>query len=578
MPNNKLDHESSLNTGTGGFNIDDKVQTFDVGVETYDQSKVTFTHGKVAADAGFLGPDGKPADLSIGTKKTLSDYLSNLTRAKGKQGQPDGLPRRENRYPVGEIGGSKEVSLVDALGKSPGIYSTDPTYYATSTTGGPAMSSRKGHPPAPDYKNEAAWDARFARGVSSNLPIDKNVTVDGHDLLPNSIKKSGNPAAADGFGHSKMNFEGLNPVNPAAIYTNLLLTNRFTQQQPNIYPATDDSLYPNYENSLKNSGAGGDGKENINYKQFVKGYDKGTSQKPTGARSFSIGQLAQVGTILGIRAGGELNSNESMSTSGMNVEETTAILPGSAQSGLTKIRLGLLEAKDVLNSLTDDSAIQGSQLVSIAPDLGDSIEGASWGSLNSALDQYSGASNFGMMLLSAAMIVATTVVIEIFSEIVVLFTTPSLSTATGKGGMSAKDSNDIISDYQDSQGRRYIGSSSRRSAPGGIDIKSLLNIARTNNDYFLCARTGVFAFFGLPRDSSDDASSLLNSVKTPEHTVVQARAFLRSFLVIADSIGLVQVFFEQGKRATQIGGGGEDSLNALGREGQVVHQVLVCGT
>ena len=183
MPNNKLDHESSLDTGTGGFNIDDKVQTFDVGVETYDQSKVTFSHGNVTAAAGFLGPDGKPADLSIGTKKTLSDYLSNLTHAKGKQGQPDGLPRRANKYPVGEIGGSNEVSLVDALGKSPGIYSTDPTYYATSTTGGPAMSSRKGRPPAPDYKNEAAWDACFVRGASSNLPIDGKVTVDGHDLL-----------------------------------------------------------------------------------------------------------------------------------------------------------------------------------------------------------------------------------------------------------------------------------------------------------------------------------------------------------------------------------------------------------
>jgi hypothetical protein len=543
MPNNKLDHESSLDTGTGGFNIDDKVQTFDVGVETYDQSKVTFTHGKVAADAGFLGPDGKPADLSIGTKKTLSDYLSNLTRAKGKQGQPDGLSRRENRYPVGEIGGSKEVSLVDALGKSPGIYSTDPTYYATSTTGGPAMLSRKGHLPAPDYKNEVAWDASFVRGASSNLPIDGKVPVDGHDLLRKSTKESGK-SAADGFGHYKVNFEGLDPVNPAAMYTNLLLTNRFTQQQPNIYPATDNSLYPNYENSLKNSGAGGDGKENINYKQFVKGYDKGTSQKPTGARSFSMGQLAQIGTILGIRASGEPNSDNPMSTAGMNVEETTAILPGSSQSGLAKIRLGLLEAKDVLTHLTDDSAIQGSQLVSITPDLTDSIEGASWGSLNSALDQYSGASNFGMMLLSAAMIIATTVVIAGIPAIIVARTPGDpMAGATGQGGK-----NDPAARASDR--RLPIGSSTQRSAPGGVDIKSLLNIARTNNDYFLCVRTGVFAFFGLGDFTNGSQvgaallSALVNSVKTPEHTVIQARAFLRSFLVIADSMKSVVAAFE----------------------------------
>lgn len=539
MPNNKLDHESSLDTGTGGFNIDDKVQTFDVGVETYDQSRVTFTHGNVTAAAGFLGPDGKPADLSIGTKKTLSDYLSNLTHAKGKQGQPDGLPRRENRYPVGEIGGSKEVSLVDVLGKTPGIYSTDSSYYATSTTGGPAMSSRKGHPPAPDYKNEAAWDARFVRGASSNLPIDGKVTVDGHDLLRKSTVKS-DTSAADGFGHSKVNFGGLDPVNPAAMYTNLLLTNRFTQQQPNMYPATDGSLYPNYESSL----TGATGKENVNYKQFVKGYDKGTSQKPTGARTFSIGQLAQVGTILGVRAGGEPNSNESMSTSGMNTEETSAILPGSSQTGLTKIRLGLLEAKDVLDSLTDDSAIQDSQLVSITPDtFGDSTEGASWGSLNSALDQYSGASNFGMMLLSAALITATTVVIAGISGFVAAVSGASPASATGQGGKNDPKSRGV-------DRRLPIGLSTRRSAPGGIDIKSLLNIASTNNDYFLCVRTGVFAFFGLGDFTNGSEvgtallSDLVNSIKTPEHAVIQARAFLRSFLVIADSMNSVVSAFK----------------------------------
>ena len=50
------------------------------------------------------------------------------------------------------------------------------------------------------------------------------------------------------------------------------------------------------------------------------------------------------------------------------------------------------------------------------------------------------------------------------------------------------------------------------------------------------------------------------------------------FLVIAHRIGLMQMLFEQGKRATQIGGGGLHGLYALGCEGQVVHQVFVGGT
>ena len=50
------------------------------------------------------------------------------------------------------------------------------------------------------------------------------------------------------------------------------------------------------------------------------------------------------------------------------------------------------------------------------------------------------------------------------------------------------------------------------------------------------------------------------------------------FLVVGHSIGLMQMLFEQGKRAAQIGGGGQHGLNALGREGQVVHQVFVGGT
>ena len=40
----------------------------------------------------------------------------------------------------------------------------------------------------------------------------------------------------------------------------------------------------------------------------------------------------------------------------------------------------------------------------------------------------------------------------------------------------------------------------------------------------------------------------------------------------------MQMLFEQGKRAAQIGGGGQNGLNALGREGQVVNQVFVGGT
>ena len=530
--------ESSLDTGTGGFNIDDKVQTFDVGIVTEKQSTVTYSPGNVTTNAGFIGHDSKPLDISVGTKNTLAHYLSNLTHGNvGIGSKPDTFKRRPNAYPIGEASDTtayKSISITGPNGETPsfGTYSSDGNFSSNSSGGGFAPGNTG--PAMRTLSPDALKLDKFARGGSKSVVIGDG-EANGHGLLRSATTQENfdKAFAVDVTGKFPTT---LDETMPAGAYTTALLNNRFTSQQP--MSGTPEA---HYENSVINT-------EGMNHKQFVHGYTKGVSAIPDTARKFSMGQLAQIGTILGIRASGEPNSDNPMSTAGMNVEETTAILPGSAQSGLAKIRLGLLEAKDVLNHLTDDSAIQGSQLVSIAPDLGDSVEGASWGSLNSALDQYSGASNFGMMLLSAAMIIATTVVIAGFSEIVAFIKKLSNPNPTflGEGGKLKA----LTFDRQDSQQRRYVGSSSRRSAPGGIDIKSLLNIARTNNDYFLCARTGVFAFFGLGDFTNGSQigaallSALVNSVKTPEHTVIQARAFLRSFLVIADSMKSVVTAFK----------------------------------
>jgi hypothetical protein len=530
--------ESSLDTGTGGFNIDDKVQTFDVGIVTDKQPTATYSPGSVTANAGFIGPDSKPLDISHATKTTLAQYLSNLTNGKvGIGSKSDAFQRRPNAYPIGgstDTSAYKEISITGPNGATPslGTYSPDGNFSSESSGGGFAPGNTG--PAMRTLSKDAVTLDKFVRGGSKGDVLGPGEAT-GHGLLRSATDQENfdNAFAVDVTGKFKTT---LSESMPAGAYTTALLNNRFTNQQP---MSGKPEAY--YENSVINT-------EGMNHKQFVHGYTKGVSAIPEAARKFSMGQLAQVGTILGIRASGENNANETMTTAGMTIEETTAALPGVAQLAVTKIRMGLLEAKDVFDSLKDDSAIQNSQLVSIGSE---SNESASWGVLNNALDQYSGASNFGMMLLSAALIIATTVVIAGFSEIIVLieknFDVGGKGSSSGKGG-----SNDVTmsSIYTDSQQRRYIGTSSRRSKSGGVDVKALLNIARTNSDYFLCIRTGVFAFFGLGDFTSGSEvltvgrNALLDSITAPEHPVVQARAFLRSFLVIADSMKSVVSAFK----------------------------------
>lgn len=487
-------------TGTGGFEIGGKLQTYDVGVVSDKQSSVDFSHGSLNVKKGFTGPNGKPADISNGTKRTLADYLSNLTR--GKEGQPDGFIRRPNTFTVGEVGQDyNEISLVGPNGVTPQINTEGPWAKPADS---PAMTSKS------DNVQATGFD-KFAPGGSS-VALD---AINGNGLLRDAAPKN-----IDGKFMTQ-----LVDSTPVEKYTTSLLNNRFNSLQSQ--GGSIDALYES-----KNA--------DINSKQFVRGYDKGSSALPTGHRLYSMAQLAQVGTVLGIRASGERGANNAGMNSSDKTTEAEAILPGLAQIGVTKIRSSLLEAKDVIDNLAEDAAIGPEQLVNIDDNtFGDGS--GSWGTLNNVFDQYSGASNVGMMLLSLSLLVGIEVIVGGFSELLFLITKPS----------DPKSNEQAVTQISV---RLPIGSSSVRGGTASIgntnvDIYSLLNIARTKNNYFLCVRTGVAAFFGLgDLKSGEDigkaaAAALTTSLLNPEHPVVQARAFTRSFLVIADALkGVVSAF------------------------------------
>lgn len=109
--------DGQLDTGTGGFELDHKVYTYDVGVPDADGgAQGKFSPGKIKVD-------NSKKDLSKPTKKTLAEYLSDVTLGKA------GSSPTSNKYPIDRTV-RPEVSLLDEKG-NPHPKPTNPENDAT---------------------------------------------------------------------------------------------------------------------------------------------------------------------------------------------------------------------------------------------------------------------------------------------------------------------------------------------------------------------------------------------------------------------------------------------------------------
>ncbi len=486
-----------INTGPGGFAIDGQLYTFDVGVADADGgSQGAYVPG-VDVSAALVDSTGAPKDLSTPTLVTLGQYLSNVTMGL------EGSTPVANRYPVDNTV-KKPTTLVDPHGYPAPLES--PVNNADTFTGGDetviAYSTS-------EYPTIASL---IKKGLSSNN------TIDGHDLLagiPGTVNLTAMPNQ----------LAGANAVNPKPItghpltdnvvtpyVSAVLLNNRFASagtNQQNPYANFDiANPVPSYNPALATQGILGD-------------YDPGS---PT----VTMGRLASIGGLLTLRAAGTVGATAPGADPNSLALQASALLPGTAQLGVTQINNQVLLASDILSTLTTDEVPDANVL---------SIGGQSWGVLNTTEDPFSGTDALGMLGLSVALVAGLVVVIDALSALMSAVT-PGTKMPT-----------------HDPQGRYAVGQyyngtkAGQQQAAGGLggavnaianlNFGALLGIQPTFFPLATAMQTGLNAFFGLPQNGGilgQLAGAAVSSADSPGFNVVVARAIIRSSITVTNAL------------------------------------------
>lgn len=475
MPN-----KPTIDTGTNGFDVDGKTYTYDTGLsEDAGGAQGNTDHGNVNVD-------GSTKDLTKKTKTTLAQFMSDTT--KGLKGPSKATP---NRYPVDP--GSNDFNTSGDKGNP------------TPTPGAPDNSVSFAPVPPDVYTPQYTTLRPSIKKGKSSAPA-----FDGNDVLPGLVGDStyvapvGNPKGdapltkLPAAGHKDTS----NVVKP---YVSAILSNnRFTDTSRwvNVDPLTPPA---NYDPTLRH------------------GLKLGTS---TGGDTVSLDRLAQVGPILTMRAGLELNSGERGFNANSTAGDASALLPGAAQLALTRVEQKLLLAKDVLDSLTNEE-VPGADIISPG--------GSSWGALNNTEDQFAGVGAVGMAALSTALVAGLLLVIDGFSTVLGMITSPPKHPT------------------RDSQGRYALGSyygGLKKKSDGGLlgsatallnlDIGQLLGIQPTVYPFSVALKKGSSAFFGID-DSGGVLSQLGGAISnslTPNagFNAIVARTIVRSSQTILDQL------------------------------------------
>jgi hypothetical protein len=232
----------------------------------------------------------------------------------------------------------------------------------------------------------------------------------------------------------------------------------------------------------------------------------------------SMGRLAQVGTALSLRASQELNSSKATNNPTGGAQEAAALLPGINQLGASKVNVVLLEARDVLETLTSKEAPSGTYT---------NISESSWGALNNVDDQWSGITALGMIALSVALTAAITL---LFSVLGTLF-----GLIKGSSGSARNISGRYV------LGRNHVTKNADPNAfPPALppDIGALLGLKGTVFPFSACVSKGTKVFFGI-----DDSGGLLGALtsglksaaQTPGYNSIVARTIIRSSLTVIES-------------------------------------------
>lgn len=416
----------------------------------------------VNADSGDVSVDNSKKDLSKGTKETLSRYLSNLTR--------------NNRYSLDAQ--AEELKLTTDKGLPAPVVETNNTERFTAK----AALQQPYDVPQDLRKGERLFD-KISDPVG-NLGINKGKAFppadNGNDVLPGI--KGGDPTKP-----------GTLPSSISGYVSTVLSNNRFTATAQAV---VSDPIRP--------------------------GNDYNPTMIHPKYGEISAARLAQVGTALSLRSSQELGASDDGNNPSGGGQEARSLLPGFNQLGAARINTSILEARDVLETLTEDSISEGNT-TSIAP-------GGSWGSMNNVQDPYSGITAVGMIALAAALTAA----------IVVLFEGLGFLLSLVKGGDKTGPAKNFDGRYALGRYNLVQGPDPNAFPPTSFppDIGALLGIRPTIHPFASAMTTGVNTFFGI--DTSGGllgrvTSGLQSSAEAPGFNAIVARSIIRSTLTVIDS-------------------------------------------
>lgn len=198
-------------------------------------------------------------------------------------------------------------------------------------------------------------------------------------------------------------------------------------------------------------------------------------------------KLAQVGTGLLQRAAAEIPAWIANPDSKFNptsdIAELGALVPSVAQLGILKVNNALLEAKDVLNSLSgvsttgeisgEEEALVEDSLTSIAP-----FDGQSWGTFTTPSELYDDPSSIGLAITMILLVIAISLLFGLFEF--------ANNTQTVKSNSKG----------QLTLGKfKYVSSDDGGFASTIFNLENTMGIRPTNNTFATCLGVGAKAFF-----------------------------------------------------------------------------------
>lgn len=453
-----------IDTGTPGFDIDGKTYTYDVGdpdAPPDPNYPITTDHGSFPVDDN----DPPRKDISKTTKKTLADYL-------GKKTSVNYIPLDVTATSIKITADNNETPAIPSpehTTENSAWFTRGKSNIAGSTTSSPNLKNwmTQGRPGDKKFVPVDPQTSKIRKGKEMGAPPG---SVTGNSLLPQI--EGGLPN------------QGLGTVK--GYTTSVLNNNRFTAEI-----------------------------------QFADAYGKNSNPTLHSPRygTFSTNRLAQVGVALSIRSSRELNSAAGNANPSSAGQEAKAILPSFNQLGAERVDAAILEAHDVLTSISN-SEVPNANFTNIS-DL-------SWGSMNNSLDNYDGMSALGMVALSAALTASINLLFEGLGVIL------GLAKSTPEPRKNP-DGRYIL-------GRSTVTKHQQTSGFGALlslDIASLLGIRYTITPLKKAVSAGVHAFFGIDEDAGL-LGSLVQSVTKPNdspgYNSVIARSIIRSIVTIIAQI------------------------------------------